>query len=152
MMSSDTSDLSKNTSKASEQVETPVEMSLVKLLNRYISVWLWSIILGSTVSAFMMIPRAREIQDYGSATFLLTFIMAFAYLAYIFAFMSLFNYLRRFIIPLVLGSTEEIHGDEGHQHYAYRSLPRAFQFLVLGLIAHGVLMIAMAFLTYMIRF
>jgi len=132
--------------------ESPENVPFFKLLNRYISVWLWSIILGSTVSGILMVPRPRELTEFGSASLILLVFMAVAYLAYVAGLIQLGVYLRRFIIPLVLTTTDDVSpSDEKERSYfGFKALPAAFQFLLIGITSHCTLMVTMGLLTILI--
>lgn len=126
------------------------EQHLPELLNRYFLVWIWSIILGATMTAFVMLPRATEIGDFGTASPILLFLIAFAYLGYICCLVYLYKFLRHFILPMLIKNSGATQEDFFEDRSSY-DLAVAFKLLLLGLFFHGFVMIFMALLTTLIQ-
>lgn len=124
------------------------DVPLAGLLSRYVSVWLWSIILGSTVTGLLTVPRYSEFGNYGSASTLLLVIAAISYLSYISCLSLLLVYLRNFIVPYVLSGIED---PASRRNSHYHTLPYAFSFLTIGFLSQGFNAFAAAILNYSLR-
>jgi hypothetical protein len=115
-----------------ESAESPV---FLRLVNRYISVWVWSILFGVAVSVSFSITNVRNAGRYGDLTLI---IMALYLLAALFTFRAwsvLLRYLNQFIIPLIFTSSEvaETHVSVfKNLTRALGSLIFAFAFLILA--------------------
>lgn len=139
---------------ALERLTVDRELSFAKLINRYLTVWLWSIVLGAGMSATLTLPRPQEIANFGYASTFLLSMLGAAYLSYFGCFVSLFAYLVRFIIPYVLRASPP-HTDRPEEvasFYGFRALPRAFGFLIIGIGFQAVLAITTGALASSIHF
>src|SRR6266404_2574434 len=77
----------------------------LRLINRYISVWVWSILFGLTTSLSFTITNVRNIGRFGELSLV---IGAFYLLSALFVFRAWFillEYLRNFLIPMIFSGS-----------------------------------------------
>lgn len=75
-----------------------------KLLSKYISVWLWSILFGGATTLTFSLANVRSYEKWGILSLVIGIIMAFAITFVIIAWLTLFRFLKAHIVPgLFLG-------------------------------------------------
>ena len=114
-----------------ERGENPAESSVfLRLVNRYISVWVWSILFGVAVSVSFTIMNVRNAGRYGGLTIIIVVLYLFAAFSTFRAWIVLLRYLNDFIIRMIFTSSEmalEAHSD------AFKDLSRALVSLIVAL-------------------
>jgi hypothetical protein len=103
----------------------------LRLVNRYISVWIWSILFGLAVSLSFSLSNVRNIGRYGQAAVIIGSLYVFSSAFVFWSWVSLLKYLRRFIIPLIFSSSEL---STVHQHEAYHDLVRSLSSLIIAFV------------------
>lgn len=115
------------TSANTDTPRSPVEDSSrwEMLLNKYVAVWLWSILFGTTTGVLYSFLSFRYDQ-WGSLAFVLTIPAAAALILSIGAWLQLYRALTRFLIPRYILNDPAPHSE---QVFAY-CLQRAFLYFV----------------------
>jgi len=121
-----------------------------QLLGKYVSVWIWSIILGSSAAVTYTLPRPQEFFDYGTIGVVLIVIYLMVGVFALMALISALRFFRNFILPIVLlgGRYEDLERHPGSEMYV---LYKSGYFLVLAISLRVALGIAMATVTLVIR-
>lgn len=87
----------------SQTAETSIsEFSLIRVLNRYISVWIWSILIGLAMTLSLTATRGLQFAQYGMGGLLLTIFALPIALNLFRAWGGLIRYLREFIVPVLM--------------------------------------------------
>jgi hypothetical protein len=89
-----------------------METNFDKLLNKYISVWLWSILFGAASGLTYSIFSTRPFEKWGMLSTLFTAIYAYLICAIILTWFYLYRFLKGFIIPRFFPTTDEIIDDK----------------------------------------
>lgn len=96
------------------------------LLRKYVSVWIWSILMGVTISVAISFVSVRSSAVRGLVGIALAFPILAGVAAAYGGLMQLLQYLRRHIIPTFLhsGSEREEHANNSEQtaHHLYLAL------------------------------
>ncbi|GAB4524727.1 MAG: hypothetical protein Tsb0019_26760 [Roseibium sp.] len=116
------------------------ELSLIRILNRYISVWIWSIQTGILVSLTFASIRAIDFGNYRVVGFgLIVFIFPLFVLLYR-AWSSLLRYLAEFIIPVLMYQAQEQTLRDNAE--VIDELIRSFRTIIHSLLAYALLIFA----------
>lgn len=135
--------------KSSESAEPSVD-KLDRLLGKYVSVWIWSIILASSAGVTYTLPRPQEFFDYGTFGLALLAIYLMVGVTALMALMSALRFFKGFILPTVLLGDD--HRERERPEYAEMNvLYKAAYFLVMATFLRVMLGIAMAAVTLTLR-
>jgi hypothetical protein len=75
------------------------ENNLDKLLRKYISIWIWSILFGTASALTYSIFSTRPFERWGTLSVLFVAIYAYLIVALILAWLYLYKYLVKYILP-----------------------------------------------------
>lgn len=104
----------------------------LRLVNRYISVWVWSILFGVAISLSFSVSNVRGIGRYGVLSIVLIGLYVVAALATLRTWFTLLHYLNRFIIPLVFMPSEDI--DESRSYDVFKNLSSALVSIIVAFV------------------
>lgn len=127
-----------------EQVDSKLTENtseLDSIISKYVAVWIWSIVLGSSAAVTYSLPRAQEFFDYGTLGIGLVAIYLMVGVAALAAILSSLFFLRSFIIPAVILQKRLSERD---MKYGAGQIYRAATFLIMAVALRVFLGIAMA--------
>lgn len=75
------------------------ENNLDKLLSKYISIWIWSILFGTASALTYSIFSTRPFEKWGTLSILFVVIYAYLIVSLIMTWLNLYKYLVRYIVP-----------------------------------------------------
>lgn len=84
-----------------------METNFNKLLNRYISVWLWSILFGAASGLTYSIFTTRPFEKWGVLSTLFIVIFVYLIISIIITWLYLYRFLKSYIIPRFFPTTDE---------------------------------------------
>lgn len=121
-----------------------------RLLGKYVSVWIWSIILASSAGVTYTLPRPQEFFDYGTLGLALLTIYMMVGVTVLITLMLALRFFRCFILPQVLLSEESL--DKARPAgVEMQVLYKAAYFLVMATFLRVFLGITMAAVTVLLR-
>ena len=117
-----------------------------RLLSKYVSVWIWSIVLGSTAGITYSLPRPQEFFDYGTVGLALLMIYSFVALLSLVSMTLLFRFFSGYIVPNILNADINDKSDLSSRKSAI-ILSSAVSALFLATIFRIILGVMMAYFT-----
>src|SRR5829696_4475003 len=78
-----------------------------RLLAKYVTVWLWSILFGTSIGLGYAFIEYRPREKWGVLGFLLLLLLLLGSFATLIALFRLFTYLSKFLIPTFFGLEEK---------------------------------------------
>jgi len=103
----------------------------LRLVNRYISVWVWSILFGLATSLSFAISNVRNAGRFGDLSLVVTSLYLVSGLFVLSAWFTLLRYLRTFLIPMIFSGSE---GPFSHGPIVFRNLYYALLSLIMAII------------------
>jgi len=120
---------SSSMSEPSGEPQAPWEKAVDRVLQKYVVVWLWSILFGSSSTIIYSFVTFVSREKWGMLGLLLVALMASAGLCALGALVALMQYLTRYLIPSFFSDV----GREASPRQAAFLLKRAIGFLVLAI-------------------
>ena len=105
------------------------ENNLSVLLSNYISVWLWSILLGGTTTLTYQIVNYSGYNKWGILSVSFASFTMFAVLLLVYSWFYLYKYLDKVIIPLVIMRKDPFEMECDRDEAAH-ILSRAYKYLI----------------------
>jgi hypothetical protein len=103
-----------------------------RLLSKYVSVWLWTILFGTDVGVTYSSLTYYSPNKWGFLGLFIALLLLISLLASLVSWLSLLQYLSRCLLPRFFYG----EGPEIEKKYA-ESLGRAFRFLIVAFLARG---------------
>lgn len=126
-MKDERSVVSENPTGAAEKIEDKID----RLLSKYISVWVWSILFGTTIGLIYTFLNYRPSDRWGTLTLLLIILVVIGSVSAGMALICQLPYLTRIMIPtFFLG----IVNSEEETTLQVRKLRKSVSFIILALI------------------
>ena len=105
--------------------------SLDRLLSKYLSIWLWSILFGGATTLTFSLTNVRGYENWGALSQVISLLMAVAIVFVIIAWLTLFSFLKQHIIPgLFLRDESTFEQDNLRKNARY--LTMAFYSLIMS--------------------
>lgn len=102
--------------------EVDVE-NLDTLLRKYLSVWLWSILFGGATTLTFSLVNIRDYEKWGTLTTVISMLLTISIVFLIIAWMTLFQFLKSYLIGTVfVGRTEKDNEEEREKYGKYLSM------------------------------
>jgi hypothetical protein len=105
----------------------------LRLINRYISVWVWSILFGLTTSLSFTITNVRNIGRFGELSLVIGALYLVSALFVFHAWFILLGYLRNLLIPMIFSRSERAFSQV--EPIVFRKLSTALASLILALMS-----------------
>lgn len=106
------------------------DSNLDKILKKYISVWIWSIIFGAAYSLTSNIFLTKSFDKWGPLSILFILIYTYLVIFLLLSWINLYRYLVRFILPKFFLLKNEL--DENETKLTNNFLRRSFMFLIIA--------------------
>ena len=108
----------------------PESSVFIRLINRYISVWVWSILFGLATSLSFTITNVRNIGRFGELSFAIGALYVLGAIFLFRAWFILLQYLRQFLVPMIFSRSG---GGPSHNPTVLLKLSHALAALVAAL-------------------
>lgn len=99
-----------------------LELKLDALLRKYLSVWLWSILFGGVTTLTFSLVNIRDYEKWGALTTVTGMLLAVSIIFLIIAWMTLFQFLKSYLIETVFVGREEDNHEKREKYGKYLSM------------------------------
>lgn len=125
-----------------------LEDTVDRLLSKYVSVWLWSILFGTDVGLTYSSITYYSPNKWGSLGFLLVILLVLTLLASLMSWLNLLKYLSGYLIPRFFTEQEIRYSRDVYAG----ALIRALRFMIIAFLARGSMTVIDLLYTSFFRF
>jgi ABC-type sugar transport system permease subunit len=119
-------------SSVEERSESPDQKHHNRLLDKYISVWLWSVLFGASTGLVLSLITYRTDARWGLLNAILLFVLLISVLAAVVSWRALLRYMSTYLIPKFLLHSFGAKKEKDIEEIAAKELRRAFEYLVIA--------------------
>lgn len=113
----------------------PLDVRIDRVLNKYMSVWLWSIVFGAATGVSLTFANYRVFGEWSRLGIVLVPLVAIGGLAALMSWYFLLQYLVMFLLPLFFSHATDYTENTDLQYRGAKLLRQAVRSLLLSLAA-----------------